>query len=151
MKNMDIPVIFVTTKESVLDRVMGLKLGADDYIVKPFEAIELLARIEVALRHYNKSEEVIKFSHIQVYPNQRIVKVNEELIDITFKEYDLLILFIRNKNIALSRNQILERVWGYDYSGETRTVDIHVQRLREKLNLKEHIKTIFKVVYRLEE
>lgn len=144
------PIIFVTAKESVLDRVKGLRLGADDYIVKPFETIELLARIEVALRRYKKNSSIINFKNIQVDINQRLVKINNEPIYLTAKEYDLLILFLQNRNMALTREQILDKVWGFDYIGETRTVDIHVQRIREKLDLKEYIKTVFKIGYRLE-
>ena len=151
IKKHNTPVIFVTAKESVLDRVKGLRLGADDYIIKPFETIELLARIEVVLRRYNKNDNHIKFKNIEVDTKQRIVKLNNEEIYLTIKEYELLILLLKNKNIALSREQILEKVWGFEYGGETRTVDIHIQRIREKLDLKNNIKTVFKVGYRLEE
>ena len=151
IKKHNIPVIFVTAKESVLDRVKGLRLGADDYIIKPFETIELLARIEVVLRRYNKNSHIIKFKNIEVDTNQRSVKLNDKEVYLTVKEYELLILLLQNKNIALSRDQILERVWGFEYGGETRTVDIHIQRIREKLDLKNNIKTVFKVGYRLEE
>lgn len=151
IKGKGIPVIFVTAKDDVLDRVKGLKLGADDYITKPFESIELLARIEAVLRRCGKMEEIIKLKHLDIFPEQRLIKSKGEIIDITLKEYELLMLFIKNKNIALSRDQILERVWGYDYFGETRTVDIHVLRIREKLNLKDCIKTVYKVGYRLED
>ena len=150
IKKYNIPIIFVTAKESVLDRVKGLRLGADDYIVKPFETIELLARIEVVLRRYNQDNN-IRFKNIEVDTNQRIVKVDDKEVYLTAKEYDLLILFLKNKNMALSREQILDKVWGFEYGGETRTVDIHVQRIREKLDLKSSIKTVFKVGYRLEE
>ena len=150
IKKYNIPIIFVTAKESVLDRVKGLRLGAEDYIIKPFETIELLARIEVVLRRYNKDDS-IKFKNIEVDTKQRIVKVKDKEVYLTAKEYDLLILFLQNKNMALSREQILDRVWGFEYEGETRTVDIHVQRIREKLGLKNSIKTVFKVGYRLEE
>ena len=150
IKKYNIPIIFVTAKESVLDRVKGLRLGAEDYIVKPFETVELLARIEVILRRYNKSSNIIKFKNIEVDTNTRIVKVNNEEVYLTAKEYDLLILFLRNKNMALSREQILDKVWGFEYAGETRTVDIHVNRIREKLDLKDNIKTVFKIGYRLE-
>ena len=150
IKKYNIPVIFVTAKESVLDRVKGLRLGAEDYIVKPFETVELLARIEVILRRYNKSSNIIKFKNIEVDTNTRIVKVNNKEVYLTAKEYDLLILFLRNKNMALSREQILDKVWGFEYAGETRTVDIHVNRIREKLDLKDNIKTVFKIGYRLE-
>lgn len=150
IKKYNIPVIFVTAKESVLDRVKGLRLGAEDYIVKPFETVELLARIEVVLRRYNKSSNIIKFKNIEVDINTRIVKVDNEEVYLTAKEYDLLILFLQNKNMALSREQILDKVWGFEYVGETRTVDIHVNRIREKLDLKDNIKTVFKIGYRLE-
>ncbi len=151
IKKHNTPVIFVTAKESVLDRVKGLRLGADDYIIKPFETMELLARIEVVLRRYNKNDNHIKFKNIEVDTKQRIVKLNNKEIYLTVKEYELLILLLKNKNIALSREQILEKVWGFEYGGETRTVDIHIQRIREKLDLKNNIKTVFKVGYRLEE
>ena len=151
IKKHNTPVIFVTAKESVLDRVKGLRLGADDYIIKPFETMELLARIEVVLRRYNKNNNYIKFKNIEVDTKQRIVKLNNKEIYLTIKEYELLILLLKNKNIALSREQILEKVWGFEYGGETRTVDIHIQRIREKLDLKNNIKTVFKVGYRLEE
>lgn len=145
------PVIFLTARESVVDRVQGLRLGADDYIVKPFEPIELVARIETALRRYKKQPNIFRFKDIELYPEQRMVKKNGNYINLTVKEYDLLELFIRNKNIAMSREQILDKVWGFDYFGMTRTVDTHVQRIREKLDLKDNIKTVFKVGYRLEE
>lgn len=151
IKKHNIPVIFVTAKESVLDRVKGLRLGAEDYIIKPFETIELLARIEVVLRRYNKNNQTIKFKNIEVDTEQRIVKLNNKEVYLTVKEYELLVLLLQNKNMALSRDQILERVWGFEYGGETRTVDIHIQRIREKLDLKNNIKTVFKVGYRLEE
>lgn len=151
IKKKDIPVIFITAKDSVMDKVKGLRLGADDYIVKPFEIIELVARIEAVARRYEKNEKIIKFKHIEIDTNKRVVKKNDEIIDLTLKEYELLMMFLQNKNMALSRDQLLENVWGFDYMGETRTVDIHVQRLREKLMLKDDIKTIFKIGYRLED
>ena len=151
IKKHNIPVIFVTAKESVLDRVKGLRLGADDYIIKPFETIELLARIEVVLRRYNKNSHIIKFKNIEVDTEQRIVNLNNKEVYLTVKEYELLVLLLQNKNRALSRDQILDRVWGFEYGGETRTVDIHIQRIREKLDLKNNIKTVFKVGYRFEE
>ena len=151
IKKHNTPVIFVTAKESVLDRVKGLRLGAEDYIIKPFETIELLARIEVVLRRYNKNKQIIKFKNIEVDTEQRIVNLNNKEVYLTVKEYELLVLLLQNKNMALSRDQILGRVWGFEYGGETRTVDIHIQRIREKLDLKNNIKTVFKVGYRLEE
>ena len=151
IKKHNTPVIFVTAKESVLDRVKGLRLGAEDYIIKPFETIELLARVEVVLRRYNKNKQTIKFKNIEVDTEQRIVNLNNKEVYLTVKKYELLVLLLQNKNMALSRDQILERVWGFEYGGETRTVDIHIQRIREKLDLKNNIKTVFKVGYRLEE
>ena len=151
IKKHNTPVIFVTAKESVLDRVKGLRLGAEDYIIKPFETIELLARVEVVLRRYNKNKQTIKFKNIEVDTEQRIVNLNNKEVYLTVKEYELLVLLLQNKNMALSRDQILGRVWGFEYGGETRTVDIHIQRIREKLDLKNNIKTVFKVGYRLEE
>lgn len=151
IKTKDIPVIFITAKNSVYDKVKGLRLGADDYIVKPFENIELLARIEAVARRYEKQDKVINFKNIKIYTDERLVKQNEHNINLTLKEYELLLTFIQNKNIALSREQLLDNVWGFEYVGETRTVDIHVQRLRVKLKLKENIKTVYKIGYRLED
>lgn len=146
-----IPVIFLTAKNSVYDKVNGLKLGADDYIVKPFEAIELLARIEAVLRRYGKEERRVAFQTIQVDFDKREVLKQGIPVELTPKEYDLLILLLKNKNIALSREQFIEKVWGYDYYGETRTVDMHIKSLRKKLDLQDHIKTIYKMGYRLED
>ncbi|MDO5292330.1 MAG: response regulator transcription factor [bacterium] len=145
------PVIFLTAKENVLDRVKGLRLGADDYIVKPFESIELIARVEATMRRYKKSNDKIQFKDIEIFLDQRIVKQNGKTVNLTVKEFDLLQLFLLNKNMALSREQILDKVWGFDYLGMTRTVDIHVQRIRDKLGLKDNIKTVFKIGYRLED
>ncbi|MGL5822794.1 MAG: response regulator transcription factor [Sarcina sp.] len=150
IKLKDIPVIFITAKNSVIDKVRGLKLGADDYITKPFESIELLARIEVIAKRYNKISNIIYFNDLVIDLDKRVIKYRDDIVDLTIKEYELFILFLSNKNMALTREQIINKVWGYDYLGETRTVDIHVNRIREKLHLKKNIKTIFKVGYRLE-
>jgi DNA-binding response OmpR family regulator len=151
IRPLEIPVIFLTARESVFDKVSGLKLGADDYMVKPFEAIELLARIETVLRRYGKEDSVIAFHHIRVYLDKREVTARDTVAELTPKEYELLIVLIRNKNIALSREQFIEKVWGGDFYGETRTVDMHIKSLRKKLGLQEHIKTIYKIGYRLED
>ncbi|PAB61096.1 response regulator transcription factor [Anaeromicrobium sediminis] len=151
IKNKGIPVIFLTAKDSILDKVKGLKSGADDYMVKPFESIELLARVEVVLRRYGKKSGILRFKDLEINLNERVVKKNGEIIDVTLKEYELLILLIENKGMALSREKILEKVWGYDYLGETRTVDMHVQRLRKKFKLEENITTVYKVGYRLKD
>ncbi|MGR3777046.1 response regulator transcription factor [Bacillus paramycoides] len=151
IKHKDMPVIFLTAKASIVDKVQGLKMGADDYIVKPFESVELLARIEAVLRRYGKKKDILNFKDLEIYLEQMIVKKQGNTIDLTLKEFELLNLFIRNKGIALSREKLLEQVWGYDYLGETRTVDMHIQKLRKKLDLEGEIKTVYKVGYRLED
>lgn len=151
IKYKDTPVIFLTAKASIADKVKGLKMGADDYIVKPFESIELLARVEAVLRRYGKKKDILTFEDLEVHLEKMIVKKEGHIIDLTLKEFELLNLLIQNKGIALSREKILEKVWGYDYIGETRTVDMHIQKLRKKLNLEEQIKTVYKVGYRLED
>lgn len=151
IKHMDIPVIFLTAKDSLSDKIKGLKMGADDYIVKPFELIELLTRVEVVLRRYGKKKNILYFKDLEIHLQERILKKDNKLIDLTLKEYELIKLLIENKNIALSREKILEKVWGYNYLGETRTVDAHIQKLRKRLNLNDEIKTIYKVGYRLED
>jgi DNA-binding response OmpR family regulator len=145
------PVIFLTAKNSVYDKVNGLKLGADDYMVKPFEAIELLARIETVLRRYGHEDRVVEFQHVQVDLDKREVVIQGAPVELTPKEYDLLVVLLKNKNIALTREQFLDKVWGGDYYGETRTVDMHIKSLRKKLSLQEQIKTIYKIGYRLED
>ncbi|MGG4104098.1 response regulator transcription factor [Paenibacillus lautus] len=151
IKPYNIPVIFLTARNSVYDKVDGLKLGADDYMVKPFEAIELLARIETVLRRYEKEEQVMAFQNLIVDLDKREVTKQGKVVELTPKEYDLLVVLLKNKNIALSREQFLDKVWGGDYYGETRTVDMHIKSLRKKLELQDHIKTIYKLGYRLED
>ncbi|MBD8497901.1 response regulator transcription factor [Paenibacillus arenosi] len=146
-----IPVIFLTAKNSVYDKVDGLRLGADDYMVKPFEAIELLARIETVLRRYGKEERMLGFQSLLIDLDKREVTKQGEVVELTPKEYDLLVVLLKNKNIALSREQFIDKVWGDDYYGETRTVDMHIKSLRKKLDLQDHIKTIYKLGYRLED
>ncbi|WP_242274582.1 response regulator transcription factor [Bacillus cereus group sp. BfR-BA-01310] len=150
IKHKDIPVIFLSAKSSITDKVKGLKMGADDYIGKPFESIELLARVETVLRRYNKKNNAIRFGNLEIYIEEMIVKKDGNSIDLTLKEFELLCLLIQNKGIALSRERILEKIWGYDYLGETRTVDMHIQRIRKKLDLDEKIRTVHKVGYRWE-
>lgn len=150
IRPLEIPVIFLTAKSDVKDRVKGLKLGAEDYIVKPFEIIELLARVETVLRRYHKTAIVLSVYDITVDTLSRIVRKNNQIINLTVKEYDLLLLFIQNKNIALFRDRIYEAVWGDYYMGDSRTVDLHVQRMRKKLGLEDKIVPVYKVGYRLE-
>lgn len=147
---LDIPVIFITAKAQVDDRVKGLKLGADDYLVKPFEIVELLARVEAVLRRYHLYQSIIQIDELMIDTHARIVKKNHTEIALTKKEYELLLLFIQNKNIALFREKIYEKIWGGDDMGDSRTVDLHVQRLRKKLNWEHRITAVYKVGYRLE-
>lgn len=150
IRPLEVPVIFLTAKSDVKDRVKGLKLGAEDYIVKPFEIIELLARVETVLRRYHKTSQYLNVYDISVDTLSRIVKKNGVVVNLTIKEYDLLLLFIQNKNIALFRDRIYETVWGDYYMGDSRTVDLHVQRMRKKLGLEDKIVPVYKVGYRLE-
>ena len=150
IRPMDIPVIFLTAKTSVADRVKGLRLGADDYLGKPFEIIELLARVESVLRRYHKTEEVLEAGDLVIDVVSRVVKKNGEVVNLTKKEFDLLVMFVRNRNIALFREKIYEHVWESEYTGDSRTVDLHVQRLRRKVGWEDKIKPVYKVGYRLE-
>lgn len=148
-KTMDIPVIFLTAMGDTQQKVKGLKLGAEDYIAKPFEIAELLARVETVLRRCRKTEQKLQLFNIEIDTDSRTVVQDGVPVDLTTKEYELLLLFIRNKNRALYRETIYENVWGGEYSGTGRTVDLHVQRLKKKLKLEEHIVAIYKVGYRL--
>lgn len=150
IKPMGIPIIFITAKGQVKDKIKGLQMGADDYIVKPFETEELLARIEAVLRRYHKGGKQIVMEDIRIDLNSRTVKRKEKWIELTPKEFELLVMLAQNRNTALYREDILERIWGIDMEIETRTLDIHIQRLRKKLGWKEQIKTVYKIGYRLE-
>lgn len=144
------PTIFITAKSQTNDKIKGLNLGADDYITKPFEIGELIARIEAVLRRYNKGVEVQIIDNISINAVSRTVKKNGEYINLTPKEFDLLMLLIQNKNFALYRETIFEKVWGEELEFETRTLDLHIQRLRKKLDWKDKIKTVYKIGYMLE-
>lgn len=148
IKDYDIPVIFITAKSDVKDRVKGLNLGADDYITKPFDIAELQARVEAVLRRYSKSITHFAFDDIEVDTESMVVTKSGEVVDLTIKEFEILLLFLRNKNIALYREMIYEKVWKEPYMGDTRTVDLHIQRLRKKLGIKDRIQSVFKVGYR---
>lgn len=148
IKQYDIPVIFVTAKTTVPDRVKGLKLGAEDYISKPFDLEELLARITTVLRRFHKSENIIEVGKIKIDTLERTVRLNGNIVNLTVKEYALLLLLIRNNNIALYRETIFEQVWQEPYYGNTRTIDLHIQRLKKKLDLGDAIETIYKVGYK---
>jgi len=146
----DVPVIFVTAKNSLTDKVKGLKLGAYDYIVKPFESIELLARVEAVLRRTKPTHKILNIDDTAVNFDERIATVNGKTIELTNREFELLEALYKNSNLALSREKLLDLAWGYDYYGDTRTVDVHITKLRKKLHLENQIKTIFKLGYRLE-
>lgn len=150
IKPLDIPVIFLTAKSALNDRVKGLTLGAEDYIIKPFEIVELLARVNVVLRRYNKSAAILQFEDISIDPENKIVKKGNNILDLTPKEFDLLVMFVRNVNITLFRERIYESIWESEYYGDTRTLDLHIQRLRKKTGLEHKLKTVYKVGYRLE-
>lgn len=150
-KTMEIPVIFITAKAATEDRVRGLLMGAEDYIVKPFELVELLARVKVVLRRSHKLEErrLIYADLILDTENRTVLKGGRE-IELTPKEFDILVLFVQNQNITLFRDRIYEQVWEGTYNGDSRTLDLHVQRLRKKLHLEDSLKTIYRYGYRLE-
>lgn len=150
IRTKEIPVIFLTAKQEVSDKVKGLRLGAEDYIVKPFEAVELLARVEVVLRRTNRGKTQICYGDITVNLDEHVVKKGGEPVSLTPKEFDVLVFFLQNTDIALSRERLLSAVWGYEFAGETRTVDIHVQQVRRKMGLQRQLITIPKLGYRLE-
>ena len=145
-----VPVIFITAKHEVRDRVKGLRLGADDYIVKPFDIVELLARVESVLRRYKKTGSRIEIEGVTIDLDAYTAYKNGKKLDLTTKEFALLCLFVHNKNIALYRETIYEKVWEGEYNGDSRTVDLHVQRLRKKLGWVNQLITVYKIGYRLE-
>lgn len=147
-----IPVIFLTAKDTLTDKVSGLRLGADDYIVKPFETMELISRIEAVLRRSSSPMvRQVAIGDVIIKLDEHVVVQNDLPVELTAKEYALLEVLARNKNIALSRERLLELAWGYDFMGDTRTVDVHILKLRKKLNLADRIKTVPKLGYRLED
>ena len=150
-KALEVPVIFLTARGEVEDRVRGLRRGAEDYLTKPFALPELLARVETVLRRCGKAEQVLRLEpDIEIDPAARVVRKGGQPVALTAKEFDLLVLFVQNKNVALCRDRIFERVWNEEYLGDSRTVDLHVQRMRKKLGLEERLTAVYKVGYRLE-
>lgn len=133
----DIPVIMLTAKSSEIDKVNGLELGADDYITKPFGIMELLSRIKAVLRRtkkqYNIETSVYKVNGLSVDTEKRTVIFNEQEISLTFKEYEILVYLLKNRGIAVSRDKLMSEVWGFEYEGESRTVDVHIKTLRQKI------------------
>ena len=150
IRPMGIPVIFITAKHEVRDRVKGLKLGADDYLVKPFDVVELVARVEAVLRRYNKTERPLSAGDVVVDVEARRVTRAGVPVELTNKEFGLLVLFMKNKNVALFRETLYEKVWEGEYYGDSRTLDLHVQRLRRKLGWEHSLVAVYKVGYRLE-
>lgn len=150
IRPLKIPVIFITAKHEVKDRVKGLKLGADDYLVKPFDVVELIARVEAVLRRYNKTEKVLTAGNVVVDVEARRVLKDGRPVVLTNKEFGLLVLFIQNKNVALFRETLYEKVWEDEYISDSRTLDLHVQRLRKKLGWEQNLVAVYKVGYRLE-
>ena len=150
IRPMKIPVIFLTAKGALSDRIRGLTSGAEDYMIKPFEVVELLARVAIVLRRYHKLEDNLVYADIEEDVENQKVKQAGEIVELTPKEFELLVFFMRNQNITLFREKIYEEIWGSEYPVESRTLDLHIQRLRKKLGLTEELKTIFKVGYRLE-
>lgn len=146
----DVPTIFLTAKNGLSDRVKGLNMGADDYLTKPFEMVELLARVNAVLRRTKKSAASFNFGDVSIDFSSRQVFYLEQLVDFTPQEFELLEVLVNNRNIALSRDKLLELAWGYDYEGDSRTIDVHIQKLRKKLGWENIIKTVYKLGYRLE-
>lgn len=146
-----IPVIFLTAKSELSDKLRGLTKGADDYVTKPFQMLELAARVENVLKRTGKSEKCFKIDNVKLDFERRLIFVEEKPVDCTPKEYELFETLVKNRNIALSRERLLDLVWGYDFEGGTRTVDVHIQRLRSKLGLEKRIVTVYKLGYRLED
>ncbi|MCI9679415.1 MAG: response regulator transcription factor [Oscillospiraceae bacterium] len=150
IRPLEIPVIFLTAKGALADRVKGLRLGAEDYIVKPFEVVELLARVDVVLRRYQKRDAVLEVGGLRIDTGSMQVWRDGEEISLTKTEYELLLLFARNPRRAMYRETIYERVWGGDYPFGSKAVDLHVQRLRRKVGWENQLKAVNKVGYRLE-
>ena len=148
IKTTNMPIIFITAMGTLDDKVKGLKAGADDYITKPFEMVELLARVESVLRRYHKREDRIEVDDVIIDIPSRTVTRQGEAVKLTLKEFELLLFLVRNRNIALYRETIYENIWQSEYMGDGRTVDLHIQRLRKKLHWEDRIHTVYKVGYR---
>ena len=151
IRPMGIPVIFITAMASLDNRIKGLTSGAEDYIVKPFEIVELLARINIVLRRYNKTESNLQFKNYKIDVDNKVVinTDNGEEVKLTPKEFELFVLFVRNVNMTLFKDKIFETIWEAEWQPESRTVDLHVQRLRKKLGFKNELVTVYSTGYRL--
>ena len=151
IRPMEIPVIFLTAKDTVKDKIMGIEMGADDYMVKPFDMGELLARVQMVLRRYKKGLETLQFQDVVVHLRAHKVTKSGVEIALTPKEYELLVVLIQNREMVLYREELFEKVWQTEYVGNSRTLDLHIQRLRKKLALQKEIRTIFRMGYMLTE
>ncbi len=150
IRPLQIPVIFITAKNDVRDKVRGLKLGAEDYLSKPFEVVELLARVEVVLRRYHKNVSLLQAGDVTVDTEARVATKAGKPVVLTNKEFGLLVLFIQNKNIALFKEKLYEKVWHDEYIADSRTLELHVQRLRKKMGWEKNLVAVYKIGYRLE-
>lgn len=153
-KTKDTPIIMLTARESVMDKVSGLQVGADDYMAKPFAIEELLMRIEVILRRVKKQskpKDTFRYKKLEINVTSRIVKMNNEEVLLTTKEYELLYLLMKNINKVLSRDELLNEIWGYEYDKSTNVVDVYIRHLRNKLNDEDYIKTVRGVGYVIRE
>lgn len=150
MQEKGIPVIYVSAKADVPSRVQGLRLGAEDYLVKPFDILELLVRMEKVLARTSPARQPLRYRDISIDQESHTVLKGQETIPLKPMEYELLCTFVRHPGMVLTREKLLHQVWGDEYIGETRTVDVHVASLRKKLGLTEHLTTVYKLGYRLE-
>ena len=151
IRPLEIPVIFITARSAIDDRLKGLTSGAEDYMIKPFDPKDLLARVNIVLRRYDKADKILTLGDLTVNTDSNEVKKAGEVIKLTPKEFEMLVLFLRNKNITLYRDKIYESVWGGETDEETRTVDLHVQRLRKKAGLKNSLVTVYNIGYKIVE
>lgn len=150
IKTTGTPVIFLTAKNAVADRVKGLRMGAEDYIVKPFDILELLARVDGVLRRHGKLQTLLHIEDLEINTLSMQVRRNGTVLPLTLKEYELLLLFAQNPGIVLSKAAIYERIWGGEYPESTRTVELHIQRMKKKLGWEHQIKPVYGMGYRLE-
>lgn len=156
----DVPIIMLTARSDDIDRIVGLELGADDYLTKPFNPRELVARVKAILRRTEKrnaaappsqQERVLTMGNLTIYPERRVILVGQREVDLRMKEFDLLLALAENPGVVFTREKLLNVVWGYDFAGETRTVDVHVAHLRHKLDgMQAHLETVWGVGYKLE-
>ncbi|WPS86281.1 response regulator transcription factor [Brevibacillus halotolerans] len=156
-ENYNIPILMITAKSDITDKVLGLEFGADDYITKPFDLREVIARIRTILRRVDQAnmrerdtgeDDVIRFKNIEIVVEERLVKKEDILVDLTPKEFDLLMTLFGHRGRIFTRSELLDLVWGYDFGGDTRTVDTHIQRLRKKLDAGDLIITVFGIGYK---